>query len=135
MDNDLTPKKGREVDVDTDEGQMHAEEGEVDSNIPLIDAGTGDTHILRTFSFKMNPENKKIPTNQELFNSHWTQIKALLWGDGLIANEEVEPRIALVKGSYDIHVLCQPRMGAGGTRTLVHEKPQTLQDIFKDDTK
>src|SRR3990167_3407185 len=52
---------------------------------PMIDPGTGKPYVLRTFEFAKNPAFKaKTITKQELFNLHWRQIQALLWGDGLV---------------------------------------------------
>ena len=69
----------------------------------------------------------QIPTaKQELFNMHWRQIRVMLWGDGLVPNEDAEPRIVIDKDKYRIFILCQPRLN-----TFVADKLKTLQDIFK----
>ncbi len=99
----------------------------------MVDSGTGKPFILRTFEFGINPQTSKMfkdlnvrPSKQEIFNSHWPQIRTVLWGDGLVANEDVEPRIVIGADKYQIFVLCEPKM-----RTMVAERPQTLQDVFK----
>lgn len=100
----------------------------------MVDAGTGKAMVLRTFEFSKNPKvqlelkDKKIPqpTKQQIFNTHWPQIKTILWGDGLIANQDVEPRVVIGKKKYRIFLLCQAKMG-----TTIIEKAQTLQEVFK----
>lgn len=99
----------------------------------MVDSGTGRPFILRTFEFAKNPKvqmelrDKKIPqpTKQQLFNTHWPQIRTLLWGDGLVANEEVEPRVVIGKKKYRIFILCEPKFG-----TIVNDKMKTLQEVF-----
>ncbi len=92
----------------------------------LKDLGKGKPYILRSFEFAINPEVKVIPTKQELFDSHWPHIKILIWSDGLIANEDIAPRIVIGPEKYQIFVLCEPK-----TSNVILDKPQTLQDIFK----
>lgn len=112
---------GREVSTQPDEG------------VQMVDAGVGGNKILRMFEFGINPEvdaklkkDKVSADKQMIFNSHWPQIRTLLWGDGLVANEDVAPRVVLGQNSYKIFMLCEPKL-----RTMVAEKAQTLQDIFK----
>lgn len=103
---------------------------------PMIDPGTGKPILIREIKFAFNPEtiqkirNKQIPapTEQELFNSNWDQIRKMLWADGLVAIQENEfpPRINIRKKTYSIFITCQPRMG-----TMVNEKIHTIQDITK----
>ena len=93
----------------------------------MVDPGTGKALILRTFEFAKNPEFKtKAITKQELFNMHWRQIRVMLWGYGLVPNEDAEPRIVIDKDKYRIFILCQPKLN-----TFVADKLKTLQDIFK----
>ena len=107
-------------------------EAEVKS-APMIDPGVGKGLVIRCFEFGINPSIKYTPTKQELFNYHWQQIKTMLWGDGLIANEDVAPRVVVnpKKNSYTIFILAQPRLGAYGMRKSFTETPMTLQDILK----
>ena len=94
-------------------------------SVPLIDPGTGRPYVLRTFEFVKNPEWKaKAITKQELFNMHWRQIQALLWGDGLVPYEDANPRIVMSKKRYRIFILCKPRLS-----TFVADRPQTLQEL------
>ncbi len=91
---------------------------------PLIDSGTGRPMIIRQFQFVFNPNLKQKPTKQDLFNSHWPQMKIMLWGDGLVANTDVEPRMIVGKRKYRIFLLCEPKL-----RTMVAERPLTLQQL------
>lgn len=110
----------------------------VNSDIPLVDAGTGKPYIIRQFVFAFNPEAaKKIkqkkmaaPTKQDLFNSNWKEIEVTLWGDGLIPCKEVEPRIIVGKKKYKIILLCEARAGV-----LVNTKVNTLQELTNSFTK
>lgn len=99
--------------------------GEVEvKSDPLIDSGTGKPYVMRFFEFSMNPQVKYAPTKQELFNCHWNQIRHLLWRDGLVAYEGVEPRIVMGKKHYRIVLVCEPRLN-----TVVADRPATLQEI------
>ncbi len=93
--------------------------------MPMVDKGLGKPLVLRTFEFAVKFSNEKPPTRQELFNSHWPQIKNIIWGDGLVANTDVNPRIVIGKRRYRIFVLCEPKF-----RVMVADKPQTLQQVF-----
>lgn len=95
---------------------------------PMIDSASGRPLILRTFEFAMKP-NVRVPTKQELFNLHWQQIRTMIRFDGLVANEDVEPRVVIGKKRYRIFILCEPKF-----RQTVIERPKTLQDIFKKKT-
>ena len=101
--------------------------------VPMVDAGIGRPLILRTFEFSINPvteaklkEKNITVTKQDLFNQHWPQIRALIWSDGLVANQEVDPRVIVGKTRYRIFILCEPKF-----RNLVADRPTTLQDVFK----
>lgn len=128
-----TEFKGNQYEIN-DQHKWTGQEIGVDSNIPLIDAGTGKPYIIRQFEFSFNPEMaKKIqdkkypaPTKQELFNSNWRQIQVMLWGDGLVPYQGVEPRMIVGKKKYKIILLCEPRTGV-----VVANKPRTLQEITK----
>jgi len=100
--------------------------------IPLVDAGVGKPLILRVFEFAINPVKVKelkekgiIVSKQEIFNTHWPQIKMQIWGDGLVANEQVDPRVIIGKKRYRIFILCEPKF-----RNIVVDKPRTLQQVF-----
>lgn len=95
---------------------------------PLSDSGEGNHALWRVFQFKPNPELKKFPSNQELFNIHWQQIETQLWKDGLTARKDYAPALKWSdkKDMYAILIVCEPRLN-----NAVIEKPQTLQEIFK----
>lgn len=97
---------------------------------PLIDSGTGKPVIIRMFQFAANPEilKKFKPTKQELFNSHATQIKHMLWADGLRPLDGISPSVNTSKKRemYRIFVTCEARLGLN-----IIEKPKTLQEITK----
>lgn len=92
---------------------------------PLIDSATGGLMILRDFTFKINKSIQYTPTKQELFNHHWTQIKTMLWKDGLVHMEQFDPRIVVGDDLYTIFVTCKPNL----TNTVT-ERPLTLQEIL-----
>lgn len=96
---------------------------------PMVDSGTGRPLVLRPFRFAKKEDvwAKMTPSNQELFNFHWPQMKAMIWGDGLVANTDVAPRVVIQKKAYTIFVLCEPRF-----RQMMIDKPRTLQEILKD---
>ena len=94
--------------------------------VPLIDPGTGKTISLRVFHFKMNPELKHFPSDkQAIFSSHAQKIKTVLWGDGLVAIEDVAPRVMINKRNhtYDIIVPCEARLS-----TMFIDKPKNLSE-------
>lgn len=119
-----------------DKKKWYGQQVGVNSDVPLVDAGTGVTYVLRQFEFAFDPEmlrkikQKKIPvpTNQDLFNSNWNQIRIMLWTDGMVAVQENEfpPRIIVGKRKYKIILVCQPR-----AKVMVADKVNTLQDILK----
>lgn len=93
---------------------------------PLIDPGVGEAVIIRQFTFKRNPEFKGTLTKQELFNMHWRQISNVLWGDGVVPLEHIDPRIEFgTRGEYTIFITCRARLG-----TFVAEKPETLNKLL-----
>ena len=111
------------------EGDWYGQQAQTESQ-PLVDSGTGVPVIMRFFEFKANPENlrRDKPTKQELFNSHYQQIKITLWADGLQALESIEPAVILSKkkDSYRIMVTCIPKEGVA-----LNETTQTLQQLIK----
>lgn len=122
----------KETIVGGKQEEWHKQVAETD-NVPMVDSGEGKPYILRTFEFSINPvvaadmKAKKIKIDkQQLFQSHWPQIRTMLWGDGLVANEDVPPRIQVGKVNYRIFVLCEPKFGV-----IVNDKINTLQEMFK----
>ena len=93
---------------------------------PLIDSGTGSAHVLRIFEYAINPAIEHVPTKQELFEYHYQQINTTLWKDGLVANQEVPPRITIGPKTYRIYVTCDAKQG-----TTILEKPVTLQELMQ----
>lgn len=108
---DLNPGSGVRIgDTKYEYGASLETEG-----TPLIDPGTGKTVSIRVFHFKMEPSRvKSFPVNdkQAIFNSHATQIKTILWGDGLIPIEGISPRVIVDKKkmAYNIFVPCEARL-------------------------
>jgi hypothetical protein len=131
--NQPSDHQGQSYEI-SDQHKWQGQELGVNSEVPLMDEGKGKPYIVRQWVFHFNPEilqkirQNKIPapTKQELFNSNWRQIQLQLWGDGLVATEMVEPRIIIGKKKYRIILLCEPKF-----RTLVVDKPRTLQDLMK----
>lgn len=107
---------------------------------PILDPGTGRPMFIRQFFFKYHkPTHEKIkakqipePTNQQLFDQAWRVIRPLLWGDGLIANEDIEPKIVRGKEGYIIILTCEPRLGQVVTdrisnlTRLLNDKPKSF---------
>lgn len=133
MDNPKLPKIGQEPVLE------HHTKAEIKSDLaPMLDPGTGQALILRQFEFYFDPLtiNKIIkkqipaPTKQELFNSNWPQIRIILWGDGLVANQDVEPRVVVSKKKYKIFLLCIPRTKQSGVKEMVADRPQNLSEIL-----
>ena len=93
---------------------------------PLIDSGTGKPYIIRQFDFSFKPGLKQKPTKQQLFNQHWPQLRALIWGDGLVASTDVDPRVLVNRRTYKIILLCEPQFG----QTVI-DRPTTLQDVLR----
>ena len=132
----MSEQKSDLVEFDTGEKKWNAQQIGVNSDTPLVDAGTGQEYIVRQFLFSFNPETaKKIkekkmapPTAQELFNSNWNQLRVELWKDGLVAVQENEypPKIVIGKKRYKIILVCKARQGV-----MVANKVNKLQDILK----
>lgn len=135
--------EGKEVksfETQTNEGDWYGREVTtgLDDGVKMVDSGTGKEMVLRVFEFKKDKRTQKemqakgiSVTKQMLFEYHWPQIKSTIWGDGLIENRDVEPRVMINKGSYKIVVLCEPSLGPHGIRSTVIQKPTTLQEVFK----
>ena len=101
--------------------------------VPMVDAGTGKALILRTFEFKLDykklkeAEDKHVQIDKQMiFNSHWPQIRNVIWADGLVASTDVDPRVVIGKTRYRIFILCEPKF-----RVMLPEAPTDLQSIFK----
>ena len=94
---------------------------------PIMDPGVGKPLIIRSFEFSRNPEFKGTITKQDLFNMHWRQLRVMLWGDGLVPREDINPRIEFMRNNkYRIFITCEPRLG-----TFVQESPQTLNKLLQ----
>ncbi len=93
------------------------------------DLGTGQAIIIRFFEFGANPDTFKTrkPTAQELFNSHWKGIEAMLWRDELKPFEAVEPKLMFSKNGlkYRFIITCIPRSGS-----VLIDKPKTLTQLL-----
>lgn len=129
VDKLLTPKsenvKVNTFGVEKDGIDWTGEDINVKSD-PIVDPGTGKPYLLRIFEFAKNPEFKGKITKQDLFNMHWRQIRNVLWGDGLVATELVNPRVEFTKDNkYRIFILAEPRL-----RTVLTEKPMRLNDAL-----
>jgi hypothetical protein len=94
------------------------------------DKGTGQPIVIRFFDFAVNKEAFKnhTPTAQELFNSHRMGMDAMLWNDGLVPCEAIEPRILFAKDKshYRFVVSCIPSLG-----NAIVDKSKTLEELFK----
>lgn len=133
----LKSKKGKEVKVEEEKfigfqgkEKWEGSQFQVESQ-PLIDPGAGQPRIIRTFMFKANPEfmvkNKGLKgiNKQELFNNFWPMIEIELWKDGLVPDQEINPKITFKKSHFFIQITCKARMGV-----VVVDTPQTLQTIL-----
>ena len=123
---DLKPGDGVQVgDTKYEYGADLSTEG-----TPLIDPGVGKTVSIRVFQFKINPQKlKDFPADKQLiFNSHAKQISTILWGDGLIPFESINPRVIidLKKGFYNIFVPCEAKRDV-----MFMEKPKNLSELVK----
>lgn len=109
-----------------------ATQGEVHSDTKFEDDhGTGQKIVIRSFDFSANSEAFKaqIPEKQELFNYHARQIEAILFSDGLMKVEGVNPHIIISKDKtkYRIIVGATNRLGE-----YFADKAQTLSQIAHD---
>ena len=93
----------KEIGIDTiikdEDGNEHdwsAKTLEAESDTKLdTDKGLGQTITLRHFFFKPNQEEfkKRVPSAQELLNSHVKQMEIELWKDEWTPMPEVQPRL------------------------------------------
>lgn len=101
---------------------------------PLIDPGQGKSVMIRKLKFNIDPTKIKfVPKNkQQLFNDHAKFIERLLWGDGLIRLEGVNPRVIINKKRlfYEILVPCEARRGI-----MFMEKPHNLSQLLAKEAK
>lgn len=126
---------GQSFETKTSEGDWYGREVTTgaEDGVQMVDSATGKPMVLRVFEFKKDKRVQKemrakgiAVTRQQLFTYHWPQIKATIWGDGLVENRDVEPRVMIDKGSYKIIILCEAKF-----RTTVVDTPTTLQEVFK----
>ena len=113
---------------------------EVGSDTRLdADKGEGQAITLRHFFFKPNQEEfkKRIPTAQELWNSHLKQMEIELWKDEWKPFYEIEPRLIFYDKFripvsylskkiewYSFIIAAIPAKGS-----LILETPRTLTEI------
>lgn len=127
----INSEKELPVDVVVEKGQevWAAKTVEAHSDTKLKDdKGEGTPVTIRSFDFAANPEafREKIPTAQELFNSHLKLIESMLWKDGWAIDPLVPPRLLLSrdKTHYRIFVTAKPAKGY-----TFKEQPKTLAEI------
>ena len=101
--------------------------------VPMVDSGTGKALILRVFEFSINQaklkelQDHKIHIDkQSIFNTHWPQIRQMIWSDGLVASTDIDPRVIIGKTKYRIFLLCEPKFNV-----MIADKPTNLQTVFK----
>lgn len=90
-------------DEDGKEYDWSAKTLEAESDTKLDeDKGVGRAITLRHFLFKPNQEEfkKRIPTAQELLNTHLKQMEIELWKDQWTILPEVEPRLLFYDKFY-----------------------------------
>lgn len=112
--------------------EKHAWEGqdiEVKSD-PLHDTQQGENVLMRVFDFGANPLTLKRdkPSKQQLFDSHAKQIMTMLWSDGLVPVENLNPiiQVSKKKEKYRIIVWCRAKSGVVWADT-----PHSLQELTK----
>lgn len=110
--------------------QWEGEEIGVESDTKIeSDKGTGQEIILRFFDFAANPQTfrQQQPTEQQLFDSHRKGIESLLWTDGMMPYNIIEPRLLFSKDKthYRFVVACVPSLG----NTLI-DKTKTLSELL-----
>lgn len=133
----ITKKSGEEVSVKKEpiigfdgDNKYEGQNVQVDSG-RLIDPQTGQPRVIRSFTFKGNPDfwkkNKGLKgiNKQELFNNHWHLLEIELWKDGLIVDQAYDPKLTFRKGYYIIQLVCMARLGV-----FVNDKPRNLNDYL-----
>ena len=116
--------------------KYHAKTVEAESKTKLQDdPGDGEAITLRFFDFAANPEafKERMPTAQELFQSHLKQIEIELWKDQWQPVIEVEPRLLFAKDKshYRIVIAAKP---SKGSFLSYQEKPKTLAELAHGNT-
>lgn len=112
------------------EGDYQGQTIEVQSDTKLeADLGTGEVAILRTFRFTKNPEifRTRIPSAQEIFESHKQGILGLLWQDGLTPDMNLEVKFIPDREFYFIQIWARPQAGQ-----VLIEKTKTLSEIINE---
>lgn len=117
--------------------QWEATEGEVHSSTQLEDdEGFGEQAIIRAFDFYHNPGEfkKRVPTKQELFNSHVREIEIALFESGLEVMPDVNPQLILSKNKdgYRIMVGARPMKSHLVTWGNKADQFKTLSQIAND---
>lgn len=131
--------KSEQIDINIGSDKWKAQEVSTQSS-PILDPGTGKPYVIRSFTFFFKPDTlnaiqqKRIPapTQQELFNSVWPQLRIMLWGDGLTAvqDEKLPPKIAIKKKKFVIVMICEPRTKLSGVNEMLVNKPKTLNEYL-----
>ena len=129
---DAKAKVGGEFIHQQEDGEWRGQTLEVKSETNLEkDLGTGSEVIIRMYEFAADPLifSQRVPSTQELFNSHIKGITNLLWQDGLAPATDIEPRIVVSKekNKYLIVVHARAMMG----QTFI-DKPKTLTEILNE---
>lgn len=116
-----------------DNKKWYAQDIEVNSD-PLIDPGTGKAVFIRQFMFKHHQDTLKriqakelpSPSDQQLFDQAWSVIRPILWGDGLVANQDITPKIARGNNGYTVIIACEAKLG----QTVI-DRPNNLTALLK----
>lgn len=126
-------KRGTGVQIDSETNYDYAGEFSTDG-VPLIDPGTGKTVSIRVFTFKIDPSKLRLvpKDKQKLFNDHSKFIEKVLWGDGLIRLDGVNPRVIINKKGlfYQIFVPCEAKRGV-----MFMDKPHNLTKLLAEEAK
>lgn len=108
------PIVGGEFITEDDSWQGQTIEVQSDKHLE-DDLGVGESTIIRSFVFAVNPEAfaSHTPNSQDIFDGHKSGISALLWQDGLTPRQDVAPTITLSKDKtkYFITVAAIPQTG------------------------
>lgn len=112
--------ESKKFELDSSEGKWFGEKAETEG-FSIQDPGEGKAVFLRIYEFKRNPA-VQLPSQQEIFNAHWNQIRDFLWKDGLRAIEGISPRIVITGDTYRIFTAAEAKAGV-----TILETPKTLQ--------
>lgn len=123
-----TIKKGKanynyqkQADIKTADG-WEGEEAIVHSD-PLLDDGSGIPVVIRKFDFAV-PPGVQLPSKDQLLTHNRSKIVAFLWTDELELIRELKIELSKDKKHFRIFAICKAKKGS-----LIHQKPQTLQEI------